>query len=151
MNKNKLCKNCTYGEIIKYTPEEITAKKLAIPNIGKCDICGTEYIMHSGSQGIMALTLYGTVNRITSTVWSLKLYKRISFSLLERKVIVATNLGSKNIDMIIDIVSPIVDSNNVLKTIVADSKTRTISIVPQKYCRGGWKKLNPLLCFKPLF
>lgn len=126
------CKCCEYGEIVKYTKQEIEEKKYPFPNIGKCDICETEFVMHNGHGRILALTIYGTIKPIIETSKSLKLYQRISFSLLEHKVIVATRLEEKNIQKIVDIIRPINCSNGFLKTIVADIKKDTISIVPKK-------------------
>lgn len=122
------CINCDFGEIKKQEKKE----QQLLPNIGICDICGTNYIMHYSSGRLLAITLFGAIQPIKNTSSSLKLYQRISFSLIERKTIVAVRLNKKIIEKILNIIWPMMFSDGILKQIETHIENKTISIVPIK-------------------
>lgn len=125
------CPNCEYGEIVKYTNEEIITKRYQFPNIGKCDICQTEYVMHNGSEKILAVTVYGAVKKVTSAYHSLMLYQRISFSLINQKpIIIATNISAEIIDHMLKVLEPVKISDGIVRAVVIDCYNQTISIAP---------------------
>ena len=122
------CNHCRHGIVIEHTKEK--RKKIMLPNIGLCDICGTEYIMHKKSGKTFALTVYGATKTIGTSV-SLKIYQRITFSSIQRKTIIATDIRRKNISRIFDIIYPVNNSNGILKMIVIDNEKNIVSIVPK--------------------
>ncbi len=124
------CTNCRHGIVRSPMKKKIGERKLTLPNIGLCDICGTKYIMHKRSGEIFALTIYGAKKTIGAST-SLKIYQRIAFSLVQRETIIATDIGRKNISRIFDIIYPVNNSNGTLKMIVIDNKKSIVSIIPK--------------------
>ena len=124
------CNNCRHGIVKRYMKKEMGEKELTLPNIGLCDICGTKYIMHKRLGKVFALTIYETTRTIGTSV-SLKIYQRIAFSLVQRKTIIATDIGRKDISRIFDIIYPVNNSNGTLKMIIIDNEKSTVSIVPK--------------------
>ena len=72
------CLYCANGKIIRYTKEERRREKKELPNIGKCNKCGTKFTMHKTSGKIFALIVYEATKQIMGTKKSLKLYQEIA-------------------------------------------------------------------------
>ena len=72
------CLYCANGEVIRYTEEERRRRKEELPNIGKCNKCGTKFTMHRASGKIFALIVHEVAKYIMGTKKSLKLYQEIA-------------------------------------------------------------------------